>query len=61
MNVTASKGPTIPQRSFAAAEWRLVTIGTMRRETPTMTRTRTTTPNRTTIASRRLSENPTKT
>jgi hypothetical protein len=29
MNVAASKGPTITQRSFAAAEWRLVTMGTM--------------------------------
>ena len=29
MNVAASKGLTITQRSFAAAEWRLVTMGTM--------------------------------
>jgi hypothetical protein len=29
MNVATSKGPTITQRSFAAAEWKFVTKGTM--------------------------------
>ena len=34
MNVATSKGPTITQRSFAAAEWRLVTIGTLPPQDP---------------------------
>jgi hypothetical protein len=29
MNVAASKEPTMIQRSFAVAEWRLVTMGTI--------------------------------
>ena len=59
MNVTASKGPTIPQRSFAAAEWRLVTMGTMPPRDPDEEEDNDAEPD--TIASRRLSENPTKT
>ena len=58
----------IPE-NFSAAEWKLVTImgNTMPPRDPTMTmmmmmtRTKATTPNRTTSASRRSSENPTKT
>ena len=59
MNVAASKGPTITQRSFAAAEWRLVTMGTMPARDPNDDEDNDAEPD--TIASRRLSENPTKT
>ena len=58
MNVAASKGPTIPQRSFVAAEWRLVTMGTMPARDPNDDEDNDAEPD--TIASRRLSENPTK-
>ena len=58
----------IPE-NFSAVEWRLVTImgNTMPPRDPNdddemmMTRTKATTPNRTTSAGRRSSENPTKT